>query len=186
MVHFAYSHVAFVTLLAFAAINSVQGGWMDVTEIKQRLAETEYEIPGVISELKAAEERVQNIKAKILSQNSSLRGELEKYTDCLETAYKYKWGETTFKQTPNYLYGWNDSRFSDTISCCKQEAFLYRQKMEVFPVDKCHGNLGSVNQEVLQQMQAEIEGVFYHNYLFSVHIFYKKLYTTQLKMLKEN
>ncbi|CAH8865279.1 unnamed protein product [Trichobilharzia szidati] len=102
MVYFTYSHVAFVTLLAFAAIHSVES--LNETEITGRLKLIADELPGVISELKAAEGRVQNITAKILSQKASLRGELEKYMDCLETAYKYKWGKITFEKIGNYIY----------------------------------------------------------------------------------
>ncbi|CAH8823886.1 unnamed protein product [Trichobilharzia szidati] len=139
MVYFTYSQVAFVTVLAFAATISVES--LNEKEIKFILNRIKDKIPGVISELKAAEGRVQNITAKILSQRASLRGQLEKYTDCLETAYKYKWGQLTFNGDQGAL--------DDTRRCCQQEAAAYHD---------------------LKELKEQIEGVFYHNYLFSAQV----------------
>ncbi|CAH8823924.1 unnamed protein product [Trichobilharzia szidati] len=123
MVYFTYSQVAFVTLLAFAAIHSVESlNKKEITFILDRIKD---KIPGVISELKAAEGRVQNITAKILSQRASLRGQLEKYTDCLETAYKYKWGQLTFNAIADDIYRSDQGALDDTRHCCLQEAAAY-------------------------------------------------------------
>nr|CAH8821156.1 unnamed protein product [Trichobilharzia regenti] len=94
MVYFAYSHLAFISLLALTAINS--GESLDVNTLSKKLINVNKEIVGVISDLRGAEERVQNIKDKILIYNASLRGELENYTNCLETAYMYSWGNMVF------------------------------------------------------------------------------------------
>ncbi|CAH8823835.1 unnamed protein product [Trichobilharzia szidati] len=161
MVHFAYSHVAFVTLLAFAA--TISGESMDAAEI---------------------ENRIKNIENKILSQNASLRGELEKYTDCVKTAYKYKWGAITFKEIARYLDLIDDGTLDDVIFCCLQEESTYLEKQKAFPVDKCHGNLASVNQEDLKQLKVQIEEVFLNNYWCSYEYFNKNVLTTRLKMLK--
>ncbi|CAH8823890.1 unnamed protein product [Trichobilharzia szidati] len=118
MVYFTYSQVAFVTVLAFAATISVES--LNEKEIKFIL---------------------NRIKAKILSQRASLRGQLEKYTDCLETAYKYKWGQLTFNGDQGAL--------DDTRRCCQQEAAAYHD---------------------LKELKEQIEGVFYHNYLFSAQV----------------
>ncbi|CAH8823384.1 unnamed protein product [Trichobilharzia szidati] len=71
------------------------------------------------------------------------------------------------------------------ITCCRQQSSAYNEKVEAFHVDKCRANLGSVNQEDLQELKAQIEGVFYHNSWLSVEIFYKNLNTTLLKTLTE-
>ncbi|CAH8823918.1 unnamed protein product [Trichobilharzia szidati] len=181
MVYFTYSQVAFVTLLAFAAIHSVESlNKKEITFILDRIKD---KIPGVISELKAAEGRVQNITAKILSQRASLRGQLEKYTDCLETAYKYKWGQLTFNAIADDIYRSDQGALDDTRHCCLQEAAAYHEKMEAFPVDECRKILPPANREDLKELKEQIEGVFYHNYLFSAQVFYKNSYTTLLKSL---
>ncbi|CAH8865281.1 unnamed protein product [Trichobilharzia szidati] len=128
------------------------------------------ELPGVISELKAAEGRVQNITAKILSQKASLRGELEKYMDCLETAYKYKWGKITFEKIGNYIYCDYEGAWDDTRHCCHQQAAAYYEKMKAFPVDECRKILPPANQQDLKELKEQIEGVFYHNHLFSIEV----------------
>ncbi|CAH8823841.1 unnamed protein product [Trichobilharzia szidati] len=184
MVYFTYSQVAFVTLLAFAAINS--GESLNPTVINERLNKIEAKIKEVISELKPAEGRVQSLTAKILSQNASLRGEIENYTDCLETAYKNKWGEFTFTEIIKHLKIQYGETLGEVLECSKQGASEYLEKKTASPVDKCLEKLPSANRKDLQQLQVEIEGVFYHNGWFSVAVFFKKLYKNQLKMLRGN
>ncbi|CAH8823554.1 unnamed protein product [Trichobilharzia szidati] len=188
MVHFAYSHVAFVTLLAFAA--TVSGESMMAAEIKKRLAETESKIPGIISELKSAKEKVQNTKAivlaKILSRNPSLRGELENYTKCLETTYTYKWGDVAFIRMANNLYGFDDEKLRKIRRCCGQKSEEYFQKFLAYHPGFCLEMLPSASNGDRLQLKNEIDSVFNQTCLFSVEMFYKKVYTTQLKMLKEN
>uniref|UniRef100_A0AA85JEZ0 Uncharacterized protein n=1 Tax=Trichobilharzia regenti TaxID=157069 RepID=A0AA85JEZ0_TRIRE len=95
MVYFAYNHqVAFVALLAFAAINS--GESTNVTEIGKRLKETENKIFELSNVLKNGEPGVELLMDEILNRNASLYEEIEKHMNCLKTAYVYEYGETAF------------------------------------------------------------------------------------------
>nr|CAH8822042.1 unnamed protein product [Trichobilharzia regenti] len=146
MVYFTYSHIAFITVLAFAA--TISGELTNVTLLENLKENSEHGISRAISELKFAEGEIQNITDKILSQNASLRGEVEEYTACLETAYKYKWGRNTFRDISNGLLDnivGNSS--DDAITCYLEEATGYEKKMEAFPIEGCHKNLASANKE---------------------------------------
>uniref|UniRef100_A0AA85JHM1 Uncharacterized protein n=1 Tax=Trichobilharzia regenti TaxID=157069 RepID=A0AA85JHM1_TRIRE len=80
MVYFAYNHqVAFVALLAFAAINS----------------DKIFELSNV---LKNGEPGVELLMDEILNRNASLYEEIEKHMNCLKTAYVYEYGETAFNE----------------------------------------------------------------------------------------
>ncbi|CAH8823435.1 unnamed protein product [Trichobilharzia szidati] len=157
---------------------------MKARQIKMQLEGTEKKIPEVILDLKAAEEKLQNIKAKILSQNANSTGEIEKYTDCLETAYKYKWGETTFKHSAFQLEYLKDPAYYDELKCLQKEVSEYQKKVEAYPVEKCYGNIPSANEEDLKELEKYINLVFQENYRFSSVIISKDLYTTQLNTLK--
>ncbi|CAH8823844.1 unnamed protein product [Trichobilharzia szidati] len=182
MVYSAYSQVAFLTLLAFSVINSEKSE--EITSLTRWLEGNEVKIKEVISELKAAEGRAQNITAKILSQNASLRGEIENYTDCLETAYKNKWGQILF-ETRTIFYV--DRKIThEIINCYEHQAWEYYRRTQRFTVDKCQKNLPSSNQEDLQELKEQIEAVFYNNKEFSAKILDKNIYTTYLKTLTGN
>ncbi|CAH8823838.1 unnamed protein product [Trichobilharzia szidati] len=157
---------------------------MDAAEIENRIKNIEKKLKNDVTDLKNSEARLQSLTDKILSQNASLRGELEKYTDCVKTAYKYKWGAITFKEIAGYLDLIDDGTLDDVIFCCLQEESTYLEKQKAFPVDKCHGNLASVNQEDLKQLKVQIEEVFLNNYWCSYEYFNKNVLTTRLKMLK--
>ncbi|CAH8823832.1 unnamed protein product [Trichobilharzia szidati] len=181
MVYFTYSQVAFVTLLAFAA--TISGEPMDAAEIENRIKNIEKKLKNDVTDLKNSEARLQSLTDKILSQNASLRGELEKYTDCVKTAYKYKWGAITYKEIAGYLDLIDDGTLDNVIDCCLQEESTYLEKQKAFPVNKCHGNLASANQEDLQQLKLEIEALYFSNSWYSSEIFYENIYTIKLKML---
>ncbi|CAH8823390.1 unnamed protein product [Trichobilharzia szidati] len=63
------------------------------------LSTTNNNIHGVKWIVDDAEKAVQIRKYKILSQNPSLQGDLEKYMNCLKTAYKYIWGEVAIDKS---------------------------------------------------------------------------------------
>nr|CAH8865258.1 unnamed protein product [Trichobilharzia regenti]CAH8865260.1 unnamed protein product [Trichobilharzia regenti] len=186
MVYFTYSHVAVsLTVISFAAI--ISGESTNVTVLESWLNETQHEISKAVSELKVAEGRVKNITDKILSQDASLRGEIEDYMNCLETAYKYKWGKTTFDYISERLLDKSEEDSNDDmITCYLQEATVYEEKMKEFPVEKCFENQPPAKEEDLEQLKWQIESVFYYNYLFSSEIFYKNFFTTKLNILKGN
>ncbi|CAH8823416.1 unnamed protein product [Trichobilharzia szidati] len=159
MVYFAYNHIAFVTLLAFAAVNA--GESMNVNEIRRKLHESEYIIPKVILSMKGAEKELHKLKDKILSHYAGLQGEIEKHINCLETAYKYKWGETVFHRIISRLE--TETGLGDTINCIEQEFSAYQN---------------------LDQLDEYINQLFTLNHWYGVHSTYKNLYETQLKLLR--
>ncbi|CAH8865915.1 unnamed protein product [Trichobilharzia szidati] len=101
MVHFAYSHIAFFTLLALTAINSGESTSKDA--ISARLAKIKGEIPGIITAIKNSEVKVKNATDIILKKKPHLQGDMKKFTDCLEYAYKYYWGFKAFNNTLNFF-----------------------------------------------------------------------------------
>ncbi|CAH8824124.1 unnamed protein product [Trichobilharzia szidati] len=161
MVYFTYSQVAFVTLLAFTTIN--EGESTNVTKLAKMLNETENEISGIISELKSAKSIVQIHKDKLLSQNESLRGFLEDHIKCLEFGFELISAQRGLESIIDHLTSNNDGTLDDTIKCCKEELAVYDQ---------------------FHQLAMEVEEVFIQKKLFSMNIFYKNLYTTQMKVLK--
>nr|CAH8833491.1 unnamed protein product [Trichobilharzia regenti] len=167
MVYFAYNHIAFISLLALTAINSG-------------------EIPGIMSDLENAEGRVQNLTEKILSQNASLRGEIEKYTDCLETAYTYSWGQAAFTNIFQNFPRDANEKLGDVKNCVEQEASAYQKKKAAFPTDKCFENLPSARYEDLDQLNKDIYQLFQVKYRFTIETYNRNVYESQLKMLLKN
>nr|CAH8821947.1 unnamed protein product [Trichobilharzia regenti] len=184
MVYFAYNHIAFVTLLAFVAVNAVKS--TDVTEIQRKLHESEFTIRDIILSVIRAEKELQKLKDKILKQNENLQAEIEKYIDCLETAYKYKWGETAFHRIISRLETEHNEKLSTTMKCVEQKVSTYQEKKKQFPVDRCLENPPSVNKEDLDQLNEDINRVFTLKHWIGVHSFYINLYKTLLKVLTRN
>ncbi|CAH8823419.1 unnamed protein product [Trichobilharzia szidati] len=165
MVYFAYNHIAFVTLLAFAAVNA--GESMNVNEIRRKLHESEYIIPKVILSMKGAEKELHKLKDKILSHYAGLQGEIEKHINCLETAYKYKWGETVFHRIISRLE--TETGLGDTINCIEQEFSAYQKKTKEYPLNKCFENPPAMKQEDLDQLDEYINQLFTLNHWYGVH-----------------
>ncbi|CAH8824121.1 unnamed protein product [Trichobilharzia szidati] len=183
MVYFTYSQVAFVTLLAFTTIN--EGESTNVTKLAKMLNETENEISGIISELKSAKSIVQIHKDKLLSQNESLRGFLEDHIKCLEFGFELISAQRGLESIIDHLTSNNDGTLDDTIKCCKEELAVYDQKNWDFRIDnECFNDVPSSLEEEFHQLAMEVEEVFIQKKLFSMNIFYKNLYTTQMKVLK--
>nr|CAH8839552.1 unnamed protein product [Trichobilharzia regenti] len=183
MNYFAYSHITVITLLAFAAINEVEGEPWDVKILRERLTIVKNITLGIISDLAGAEGRVQTIKERIFSQNPTSQDAIEKHLDCLKTAYEYKWGVTVFDTLAERLPENGEADLSDVVNCCVEESSAYQEKMKEFPLEKCLQNLPPASPKDLDQLNSEIEGVFYHQHKYGIYNFLQKLYTTQLEVL---
>nr|CAH8820177.1 unnamed protein product [Trichobilharzia regenti] len=163
MVYFAYNQIAFVTLLAFAAVNA--GEPWSKQDIEAKISATDQLIRGVKPIVDGAEQALQNLKDEILKQKPTFRGEIEKYANCLRTAYEYIWGEIALNKIADRLSKDNDPRFNDTVACCRQEALEYSN---------------------FSQMKQLTRTLFDHKHWTAIEYFNKKLYETQLKQLTGN
>ncbi|CAH8823431.1 unnamed protein product [Trichobilharzia szidati] len=181
MVHFAYSHIAFVTLLTFATVKADQP-WSK-QRITDMLSITNNNIHGVKPVLDDAEKAVQILKDKILSQNASLQGDLEKYMNCLRTAYKYIWGQEAINRIAVRLARTGELMYEDTVECCQKITLEYYYKTEEFPIENCFKNMPSAPHEDLHQMNLLTRTLFDHKHWVSIEVFFKHLYETQLKEL---
>ncbi|CAH8826589.1 unnamed protein product [Trichobilharzia szidati] len=183
MIYFAYSHITVITLLAFAAINEVQGESWAVGIIKERLALVKNETLGIMSHMKRAEGQVRTIKERIFIRDPASWGVIKNHSECLETAYEYKWGTKVFSHLAENLHRNSEADLSDVVNCCKEKSSAYLKKMEEFPVKKCLENLPSANSQDLDQLNSEIGSLYYHKHYYGIYIFLEKLYKTQLKVL---
>nr|CAH8819915.1 unnamed protein product [Trichobilharzia regenti] len=97
MVYFAYNHIAFVTLLAFVAVNA--GEPWSKQDIEAKISATDLLIRGVKPIVDGAEQAVKTREDKILKENANVREGLETYVNCLRTAYKYRSGENALTKS---------------------------------------------------------------------------------------
>nr|CAH8820648.1 unnamed protein product [Trichobilharzia regenti] len=123
MVYFAYNQIAFVTLLAFAAVNAVQP--LNYQLLIMFISAVDENIRGFKPIVDGAEQAVQNLTDKILIQNASLRGEIETYVNCLKTANKYIWGEIALNKIADRVSREKNLRAQEILKCCRQEALEY-------------------------------------------------------------
>ncbi|CAH8823862.1 unnamed protein product [Trichobilharzia szidati] len=156
MVYFAYSHIAFVTLLTFAAVNAGEP-WSKRGMIH---VFNHQDISGVAPKVKAAIKEVQDRKDKILSQNESLQGGIEKYMNCLQTAYEYDWGEAALTEIADRLASAYDPALKATEECCRHEAVEYASKKAAFPLKNCFKNMPPAPHEDLHQLN-RLTGILY-------------------------
>ncbi|CAH8867513.1 unnamed protein product [Trichobilharzia szidati] len=103
MVHFAYSHIAFITLLALTAINSGESTSKDA--ISARLAK---------------------IKDFILKEEPHFQGNMKTFLGCLEYAYEYYWGFKAFNNTLNFFPEDPHKKLVDAKNCIQQETLEYK------------------------------------------------------------
>nr|CAH8820176.1 unnamed protein product [Trichobilharzia regenti] len=162
MVYFAYNQIAFVTLLAFAAVNA--GEPWSKQDIEAKISATDQLIRGVKPIVDGAEQALQNLKDEILKQKPTFRGEIEKYANCLRTAYEYIWGEIALNKIADRLSKDNDPRFNDTVACCRQEALEYSNKKMAFPLDKCTENVSRASRKDFSQMKQLTRTLFDHKH----------------------
>ncbi|CAH8867769.1 unnamed protein product [Trichobilharzia szidati] len=181
MVHFANSHIAFITLLALTAINS--GESTSVSAITRRLAKINGEIPVIIADIKNSEVKVKNATDKILSQNASLQGEIKKYTDCLENSYKYGWGSASFDNLLLNFPRDPHKKLVDAKNCLQQEFLEYKKNNKAFPTNKCFVNMPPAPQPDLHQLNVEVYTLYDHRYLLTIKLYGKALNQILLKGL---
>ncbi|CAH8868111.1 unnamed protein product [Trichobilharzia szidati] len=174
-------HFAFITLLALTAINSGESTSKDA--ISTRLAKINREIPKVTAYLKSSEAKVKQATDKILSQNASLQGEIKKYTDCLENAYKYSWGSEAFKNILHHFPGDPHRILVDAAKCIQQESFEYKRNIEEFPIKKCFVNMPPAPYEDLRQLNVQIYYLFFHKHEQTFNIYAKNINEILLKGL---
>nr|CAH8821948.1 unnamed protein product [Trichobilharzia regenti] len=178
MVYFAYNHIAFVTLLALAAMNAVQP--LNYQLLIMFISAVDENIRGFKPIVDGAEQAVQNLTDKILIQNASLRGEIETYVNCLKTANKYIWGEIALNKLADRVSREKNLRAQEILKCCRQEALEYSNKKMAFPLDKCFENLPPAPHEDLNQLNLLTRTLYDHKHWVAMQVFYKKILETNL------
>ncbi|CAH8865913.1 unnamed protein product [Trichobilharzia szidati] len=181
MVHFAYSHIAFFTLLALTAINSGESTSKDA--ISARLAKIKGEIPGIITAIKNSEVKVKNATDIILKKKPHLQGDMKKFTDCLEYAYKYYWGFKAFNNTLNFFPEDPHKKLVDAKNCIQQETLEYKKIKEAFHPKKCYGySFATTYGDITRFMSAEFQ-LYNHKHMLTIKIYGKILNENLLKGL---
>ncbi|CAH8821290.1 unnamed protein product [Trichobilharzia szidati] len=192
MVYFAYNHIVFVSLLAFVAVNArAKLNELQVELLEKTTAGFAREIFQKVVDI---EEFLQDYKNTILSEHASSKREIEKYLDCLQTAYKYFYGETAFDAIEKVLFLKIDDsiplenyfKVDEMVKHAREKALAYTKKKEEFPVHKCSQHIPSVLQKEAQEVDKLHKSLFKLKYEIGVLMFGVKLYATLLKQLKEN
>ncbi|CAH8868109.1 unnamed protein product [Trichobilharzia szidati] len=161
-------HFAFITLLALTAINS--GESTSVGAISRRLAKINGEIPGIITAIQNSEVKVEKATDKILSQNASLQGEIKKYTDCLENAYKYSWGSEAFDNIHRNFPRDPHKKLVDAKNCIRRETLEYKKNITVFPNENCFVNMPPAPHADLSQLNKEVYALYQNKHSLTIKI----------------